>query len=103
MTGGRVAVLGAVGRNFAAGMSGGIAWVWDPGERLDALCNHAGIELGPVEDVSALRKLIERHRACTGSDRAAAILTDWPAALGQFVQVMPTDYRRALAALEEAA
>ncbi|WP_395613162.1 glutamate synthase large subunit [Allosphingosinicella sp.] len=103
MTGGRVVVLGAVGRNFAAGMSGGIAWVWDPEARLDALCNRAGVALEAVEDAETLRNLIERHRALTGSARAAALLADWPVALRQFVQVMPTDYRRALAALEAAA
>jgi glutamate synthase (NADPH/NADH) large chain len=103
MTGGRVVVLGAVGRNFAAGMSGGVAWVWDPDARLDALCNRASVALEPVEDPETLRNLIERHRALTGSVRAAAILADWSAALRQFVQVMPIDYRRALAALEAAA
>ncbi|MGE0179230.1 MAG: glutamate synthase large subunit [Sphingomonas sp.] len=103
MTGGLVAVLGPVGRNFAAGMSGGVAYVWDPEGRLDALCNQASIALEPVEDPNRLRALIERHRALTHSVRAAEILAEGPAALRQFVQVMPTDYRRALAALEAAA
>jgi glutamate synthase (NADPH/NADH) large chain len=103
MTGGRVAVLGAVGRNFAAGMSGGVAWVWDPDARLDGLCNRAGVAIEPVDDAEGLRMLIERHCALTGSVRAAALLADWPAALHHFRQVMPTDYRRALAALEAAA
>jgi glutamate synthase (NADPH/NADH) large chain len=100
MTGGRVVVLGAVGRNFAAGMSGGIAYVHDPDGRLEAQCNGAGLELGPVEDADALRTLVERHCAATGSARARALLDDWGRALGAFVQVMPTEYRRALLDLE---
>jgi glutamate synthase (NADPH/NADH) large chain len=100
MTGGRVVVLGAVGRNFAAGMSGGIAYVYDPEGRLEGQCNRAGLELGPVEDVDGLRELVERHLAATGSARARALLDDWGAALGAFVQVIPTEYRRALRDLE---
>ncbi|WP_324749415.1 glutamate synthase large subunit [Sphingomonas sp. LY54] len=100
MTGGRVVVLGAVGRNFAAGMSGGIAYVHDPDGRLEAQCNGAGVELGPVEDADALRTLIERHCAATGSAKARALLDDWPRTLAAFVQVMPTEYRRALLDLE---
>jgi glutamate synthase (NADPH/NADH) large chain len=103
MTGGLVVVLGAVGRNFAAGMSGGIAYVYDPDGRLDAQCNRAGVELEPVDDPERLRALIERHRALTGSARAAAILDDWGAAPGRFMMVMPVEYRRALAAQEAAA
>jgi len=102
MTGGLVVVLGPVGRNFAAGMSGGIAYVWDADARLGGQCNLASVALEPVEDAEGLRALIERHRALTGSERAASILADWPAALARFVQVMPTDYRRALATLEAA-
>ncbi len=100
MTGGRVVVLGRIGRNFAAGMSGGIAYVWDPEGRLEAQCNPAGIALEPVDDPDWLRTLIERHRALTGSVRAAEILADWGTALGAFTMVMPVEYRRALAALE---
>ncbi|MGQ0659730.1 glutamate synthase large subunit, partial [Sphingosinicella sp.] len=103
MTGGAVVVLGPVGRNFAAGMSGGVAYVWDPEPRLDALSNQASVALEPVDDVETLRTLIERHLALTGSVRAAALVADWFAAQRQFVQVMPTDYRRALATLEAAA
>jgi glutamate synthase (NADPH/NADH) large chain len=100
MTGGRVVVLGSVGRNFAAGMSGGIAYVYDPDARLEAQCNHAGIALEPVDDAEGLRELIERHQKLTGSARAGEILADWGAALGAFTMVMPIEYRRALAALE---
>src|SRR5690606_29225491 len=99
MTGGLVVVLGPVGRNFAAGMSGGIAWVWDPKRALEGSCNLAGVELEAVEDPDRLRALVENHRKLTGSKRAAELLADWPAALGQFVQVMPVEYRRALATL----
>lgn len=99
MTGGRVVVLGRVGRNFAAGMSGGIAWVWDPDGRLEAQVNPAGVLLEPVDDPDGLRALIERHRALTGSVRASEFLADWGRTLGQFTMVMPVEYRRALAAL----
>jgi glutamate synthase (NADPH/NADH) large chain len=103
MTGGTVVVLGAVGRNFAAGMSGGIAFVYDPDGILDRQCNPGSIALEPVDDAEALRILIERHRDLTGSRRATEILAAWPRALERFVMVMPTDYRRALAALDAAA
>jgi glutamate synthase (NADPH/NADH) large chain len=99
MTGGVVVVLGAVGRNFAAGMSGGIAYVWDPERRLTDRCNLAGVALEAVQDESMLKCLIERHREATGSARAREILADWPRSLREFVQVMPHDYRRALAEL----
>jgi glutamate synthase (NADPH/NADH) large chain len=101
MTGGLVVVLGAVGRNFAAGMSGGIAFVHDPDGRLAGQCNRASVDLEPVDDPERLRGLIERHRELTGSALAAALLADWPAALGAFVQVMPVEYRRALALAAE--
>jgi glutamate synthase (NADPH/NADH) large chain len=100
MTGGTVVVLGQVGRNFAAGMSGGIAYVLglDP-----AQVNGAGVALEPVGDPDALRALIERHHRLTRSARAAEILADWPASLVRFTMVMPLEYRRALALLEVAA
>jgi glutamate synthase (NADPH) large chain len=103
MTGGLVVVIGAVGRNFAAGMSGGLAYVWDPEAQLASRCNRTGVAIEPVEDEARLEALIERHHALTGSARARALLDDWPRALRDFVQVMPHDYRRALAALPEAA
>ena len=93
---GLVVVLGRVGRNFAAGMSGGIAWVWDPEATLADLANLSGVALERVEDERRLRALVERHHALTGSVRAAALLDDWARAAAQFVQVMPHDYRRAL-------
>ena len=103
MTGGLVVVLGATGRNFAAGMSGGVAYVWDPEDALAGRCNRAGVELDPVDDAGLLRSLIEQHRRWTGSARAGEILADWQSALSQFVMVMPTEYRRALAALRSEA
>ena len=102
MTGGLVVVLGEVGRNFAAGMSGGVAYVWDPEERFAGLVNPASVALEAVEDPEGLRSLIDRHLALTGSARAVAILADWPRAANRFVQVMPAEYRRALTALEAA-
>ena len=100
MTGGIVVVLGAVGRNFAAGMSGGIAYLWDPKGRAADRCNLAGVALEPVTDGDALEALVARHLEATGSARARMLLADWPAALAQFVQVMPHEYRRALAELD---
>jgi glutamate synthase domain-containing protein 3 len=99
MTGGRAVVLGPTGRNFAAGMSGGIAYIWDPHERFLTNCNLGMVELEKVvaeEDVAELRELIEKHRDFTGSAVAEKILTDWDECLPQFVKVMPTDYKRVL-------
>ncbi len=125
MTGGVVVVLGETGRNFAAGMSGGVAYVYDPEGRFADLANTAMVDLeklsadDPAEDPEApvaeppsvtdngmgdplrfdaqrLRILVERHARLTGSARAKALLADWERALGQFVKVMPRDYRRAM-------
>jgi glutamate synthase (NADPH/NADH) large chain len=126
MTGGVVVVLGDTGRNFAAGMSGGVAYVYDPKSRFRELCNLAMVELEPLAppagdkdaagrpqqrarsaddagmgdvlgfDAERLRILIERHHLHTGSARARALLEDWDRALHSFVKVMPKDYKRAL-------
>jgi glutamate synthase (NADPH/NADH) large chain len=126
MTGGVVVVLGDTGRNFAAGMSGGVAYVYDPRGRFSELCNTAMVALEAVSptpagadepgrptqrapsvenngmgdmlafDAERLRILIERHQLHTGSARAGEILANWDQAVGSFVKVMPTDYRRAL-------
>jgi len=126
MTGGVVVVLGDTGRNFAAGMSGGLAYVYDPAKRFAALCNPAMVALSPVAeeplseadegapraraigvadagmgdplrfDAARLRILVERHHRHTGSARAAALLADWGGALADFVKVTPNDYRKAL-------
>src|SRR5690554_4906628 len=100
MTGGRAVILGPTGRNFAAGMSGGITYVWDPHGDFAPKCNTGTVDLEAVEedeDIAELREMIELHREYTGSTVAARLLDDWPASLHQFVKVMPTDYKRVLA------
>jgi glutamate synthase domain-containing protein 3 len=99
MTGGRVVVLGPTGWNFAAGMSGGIAYVWDPHEKLLENVNLGMVELEKVEtdeDIDELKQLIEEHQNETGSAVAADVLNRWDDCLPQFVKVMPTDYKRVL-------
>ena len=101
MTGGRVVVLGPTGRNFAAGMSGGVAWVHDERGDFASACNTEMVALEPLREpaeVAAARSLVERHAALTGSACAAALLADWGAAARRFVRVMPHDYRRVLEA-----
>src|SRR5204862_6509587 len=100
MTGGRVVVLGPTGRNFAAGMSGGVAYVFDPDEEFLARCNLGTVELEKVvsdDDVAELLNLITLHYEYTESKVAERILNRWPDVLGQFIKVMPTDYKRVLA------
>ncbi len=100
MTKGTVVVLGDTGRNFAAGMTGGIAYVWDEnGLFASTRCNRSGVDLEPVsdpEDVSLLKNLIQRHLEFTGSPRAARLLADWDAQLPKFIKVFPQEYKRAL-------
>ena len=99
MTGGRVVILGPVGRNFAAGMSGGIAYVLDcPVHRV----NMEMVDLDPLEagDAEFLRDVVERHHAETGSAVAARLLADWDA--GRFTKIMPKDYKRVLSAASQA-
>ena len=130
MTGGVVVVLGKTGRNFAAGMSGGVAYVYDPEGEFSALVNHAQVDLLPISttgdgdegtgrpqqrdssvndfgmgdmlrhDADRLRILIERHQLHTGSAIAGEMLANWDASLAKFIKVMPRDYKRALEALE---
>ncbi len=130
MTGGVVVVLGKTGRNFAAGMSGGVAYVYDPDGQFSQLVNHAQVDLLPVpadpdaeegtgrpkqrgssvndfgmgdmlrHDAERLRILVERHQLHTGSAIAGDLLGDWETALGHFIKVMPRDYKRALEAIE---
>ena len=95
MTGGRVVVLGPTGRNFAAGMSGGVAYVLD----LDVgRVNQELVELGKVsgEAMDELADVVRRHAEETGSSVARQLLEDWPAAAARFTAVVPTDYRRVL-------
>ena len=99
MTGGRAVVLGATGRNFAAGMSGGIAYVLDATGGFEERCNVEMVELTPLDadaDGAEVKALIERHLAYTGSAVARRLLADWGSAIGQFVKVMPLDYKRVL-------
>jgi glutamate synthase (ferredoxin) len=106
MTGGRVVVLGRTGRNFAAGMSGGIAYVLDPNGRFPRRCNREMVDLEPVElaeDVELLRRLIARHIEYTGSRLAARVLDTWEDSLKRFVKIMPRDYKRVLQAQAKAA
>ena len=121
MTGGTVVVLGSTGRNFAAGMSGGVAYVHDPDGQLRENCNMASVALEPVLstaeqlvktdpaswhhgecDEILLKGLIENHFRFTGSDRAREILGDWDGARARFVKVFPHEYRRALGELHAA-
>lgn len=118
MTGGTVVVLGETGRNFAAGMSGGVAYVYDPEGAFPIRCNTAMVALDPIlprgeqertvdkalwhadqTDEALLKDLVERHFQFTGSLRAKSLLEDWDAARRQFVKVFPTEYRRALGEL----
>jgi glutamate synthase (NADPH/NADH) large chain len=99
MTGGTVVVLGKTGCNFAAGMSGGLAYVLDEMQLFDTLCNLDMVELETVwkeEDKQVLYDLIERHYKWTDSVRAKYILNAWPDMIGKFVKVVPIDYRKAL-------
>jgi glutamate synthase (NADPH/NADH) large chain len=105
MTGGRVVVLGPTGRNFAAGMSGGIAFVYDPHGLLIGSYNRDLVDLEQplsADDRVWLKDRITMHRDETGSEVARAILADWVSASEQFVTVMPQDYRRVLEATERA-
>jgi glutamate synthase (NADPH/NADH) large chain/glutamate synthase (ferredoxin) len=100
MTGGRVVVLGPTGRNFAAGMSGGVAYVLDEQGAFAELCNMGMVGFDGLEEADAieLRALIEEHGRRTGSPVAARVLADWDGLLerGAFVKVMPHDYKRVL-------
>ena len=99
MTGGVTVVLGATGRNFGAGMSGGIAFIYDKDDDFHIRFNDGMADLEPVtdpEDIAVLKGLIEDHKKYTGSTPAAEILADWDAALKRFKKIMPRDYRRVL-------
>jgi glutamate synthase (NADPH) large chain len=115
MTGGTVIVLGETGRNFAAGMSGGVAYVYDPVKEFEPRCNMSMVGLEPVLATSEqltrtepstwhkgecdeiiLKSLIERHFKFTGSEKARMMLDNWDAARQKFVKVFPSEYKRAL-------
>jgi len=101
MTGGRVVVLGPTGRNFAAGMSGGIAYVWDVAGDFPRKCNVDMVGLAAVDDASErheIRSMVQRHYDYTGSDAAKRVLDTWDFAIQQFVRVLPHEYARVLRA-----
>lgn len=103
MTGGKVVVLGKTGRNFAAGMSGGIAYIYDKDKNFqNGLCNMEMVELETIskEDEQDLKQLIKNHHKYTKSQYAFGILDNWEENLNYFVKVMPTDYKKALIRLE---
>jgi glutamate synthase domain-containing protein 3 len=103
MTGGRAVVLGPTGRNFAAGMSGGVAYVLDEDGGFEARCNMGLVGFDEITEADAieLHGLIEEHHLRTRSAVAARILREWDATLPRFKKVMPHDYKRALAELAE--
>ena len=104
MTGGVAVILGAVGRNFGAGMSGGVAYVYDPKKTFVNKCNKEGLNLDPLSDeahVLELKSLIENHYNNTLSPLAQRILEQWETSVQQFVRVLPEEYRQALIRLEE--
>jgi glutamate synthase (NADPH) large chain len=98
MTGGRIVILGNTGRNFAAGMSGGIAYVYDVNTQFASLCNTEMVDLDPVEleDIKDLREMIQRHYVFTGSSVAQFVLDDFENQLKNFVKVFPRDYKNVL-------
>jgi len=104
MTGGRVVVLGKTGRNFAAGMSGGIAYILDEAGDFASRCNMELVGLTKLEDADEIEevwKLIQRHQAFTQSDRAAGILADWKGFIPKFVKVLPADFARVQRSLKK--
>jgi glutamate synthase domain-containing protein 3 len=105
MTGGVVVVLGPTGRNFAAGMSGGVAFVLDERSTFDKLCNKDMVNLEAVdaeEDIALLRGMVERHQQWTGSGVAERVLDNRDELLRRFVKVMPNDLKRVLEERQEA-
>ena len=103
MTGGRVVIIGTTGRNFAAGMSGGIAYVFDPEGVFPPLCNTQMVDLDTIDsdgDEEIVRRLLKNHVRYTQSTVAQRILERWDLKREKFVKVMPTDYRRALETLQ---
>ncbi len=105
MTGGKVVVLGETGRNFAAGMSGGVAYILDEKGDFATRCNQQMVGLETVEDseeINDLREMIQKHADYTGSQKAAKVLANWDEMVSKFVKVMPKDYKRVLQAIEKA-
>jgi glutamate synthase (NADPH/NADH) large chain len=99
MTGGRVVVIGKTGRNFAAGMSGGIAYVLDVDGDFDYYCNKSLVELSPVEnkdDILELQSILNKHLMYTNSANARNILVNWQKYVHKFVKVIPFEYKKVL-------
>ena len=104
MTGGVAVILGDTGRNFGAGMSGGVAYVYDSKNSFKRKCNASTFELEKLEnenDLKELKQLIKNHKKFTGSAVATRILKDWNNSISKFVKVMPTDYKRVMMELNE--
>ncbi len=104
MTGGRVVILGPTGRNFAAGMSGGVAYILDEAGTFASRCNMEMVGLEKLEDADEIEELwkqIQRHQIYTGSKKAAQVLADWKNLVPKFVKVMPQDYKRVLLSLKK--
>jgi glutamate synthase domain-containing protein 3 len=100
-----VVVIGPTGRNFAAGMSGGIAYVHDADGAFTRRCNQDMVELEPLveaEDIEIVRTLLRRHVRYTNSGRAVKLLADWIEESGRFVKIIPRDYKRVLEATRQA-
>jgi glutamate synthase (ferredoxin) len=105
MTGGRVVVIGKTGRNFAAGMSGGLAFVLDPEGDFRRRCNLGMVDLEPVldtDDIELVKDLLARHIRYTQSPLAARLLVDWEKTQQKLVKIIPKDYKRVLAAMKKA-
>ena len=103
MTGGRVVILGRTGRNFAAGMSGGVAYLLDEEGGFERRCNKGMVDLEPLEaaeDIKLVQDLIRKHAEYTQSTRATKVLANWDRMLSKFVRVVPRDYKRALNAMK---
>jgi glutamate synthase (ferredoxin) len=108
MTGGKVVIIGKTGRNFAAGMSGGVAYILDEtseggaaGGGFERVCNKEMVQLFPLSDpdeAAQIKRLLERHLEYTGSTRAKALLEEWPTTVRRFIRVVPNDYRRVIEA-----
>ena len=103
MTGGKVIILGNTGRNFGAGMSGGVAYVYDLNGDFKTKCNNETFELEQLskDDLGDLKQFITKHRDLTGSEVASSILDSWDKEITKFVKVMPIDYKRVLNEMKE--
>ena len=107
MTGGSVVCLGGTGRNFAAGMSGGVAYVYDENRDFESKLNRAMVNLYPLiecgdSEISEVKDRVEKHVELTGSEKGKRLLDDWSNIVPQFFKVLPADYERVLNAIKRA-